>query len=202
MERDDPRREEERRRQREEWRRRREQRRREREALRAEHRRVRAERRGEDRKERVLHTRVSDRLAEDIRSVADELRVPVSNLVRNVLEDVFSVVEVVTDNVGDLVEDVVEEADRAADQVARQVRRYAREVRDFREEGSAPEPREEAPTGELDEFAEVLGWQLLVLNAAQNCAGCGRRLERGERAFLGLTREGPGRIVLCRNCAP
>ncbi|MEN8181118.1 MAG: hypothetical protein ABFS46_01135, partial [Myxococcota bacterium] len=69
--------------------RRREERRREREALRAQRRRAREERRRHGRKERVLHTRVSDRLADDIREVADELRVPVSNLVRNVLEDAF-----------------------------------------------------------------------------------------------------------------
>ena len=55
------------------------------------------------RKERVLHTRISEQLSEDIRQMADELRVPVSNLVRNVLEEAFAVVETVTDNVGDLV---------------------------------------------------------------------------------------------------
>jgi hypothetical protein len=179
--------------QREEWRREREERRREREAWREERRRAREERRRDSRKERVLHTRVSDRLAEDIRSVADELRVPVSNLVRNVLEDVFSVVEVVTDNVGDLVEDVVGEADRAASDLARRVRSYARETRPETGGGAAAE----APR-----FPEVLGWQPLILNAERDCADCGRRLERGEQALLGLTASGPGSTFLCRDCAP
>ncbi len=43
------------------------------------------------RKERVLHTRISEQLSEDIRNFAADLRVPASNLVRNVLEEVFAV---------------------------------------------------------------------------------------------------------------
>jgi hypothetical protein len=61
------------------------------------------------RKERVLHTRISEQLAEDIRRAADDLRVPVSNLVRNVLEETFSVVESVTDSLGTWLEDVATE---------------------------------------------------------------------------------------------
>ncbi len=198
---------EERERLRDEWRR-------QREARRAERRRDREEGR-EGRKERVLHTRISDRLAEDIRMVSDELRVPVSNLVRNVLEDVFSVVEAVSDNVGDLVEEVVNEADRVAQRVARRTRSAARDVREFDAERRREEPddelelderdREEPPAParpDLPEFPDVLGWQPLVLNAAQTCACCGRSLPRGERAFLGLTSGGPGTNYLCRFCAP
>lgn len=198
---------EKRRREREEWRRRREERRREREAFREERRRSREEHRDE-RKERVLHTRVSDRLAEDIRSVAEELRVPVSNLVRNVLEDVFSVVEVVSDNVGGLVEDVVEEADRAAERLTRRARRYAREYRSFEEQRRQEREEEGAvrdvspPERARPEFPDVLGWQPLVLNASQACAACGRALERGDEAYLGLTRAGAGTTYLCQDCAP
>lgn len=204
---------EERRREREERERVRETRRREREAWRAERQRAREEWRA-SRKERVLHTRISDRLAGDIRMVADELRVPVSNLVRNVLEDVFSVVEVVSDNVGDLVEEVVDEADRVAQGLARRTRSAAREVREFDAErhrdaadpDSEPDPqdRDAAPPArpDLPEFPDVLGWQPLVLNATQTCACCGRGLVRGDRAFLGLTAGGPGTKYLCRYCAP
>src|SRR4029450_6260076 len=38
------------------------------------------------RHERVLHTRISEELSDDIRRAADDLRVPVSHLVRHVLE--------------------------------------------------------------------------------------------------------------------
>jgi len=71
------------------------------------------------RKERVLHTRVSDRLADDIRRMAEDLRVPASNLVRNVLEEVFEVVETVSDDVGELLEDVLEEAGGARSRISR-----------------------------------------------------------------------------------
>lgn len=71
------------------------------------------------RKERVLHTRISENLAEDIRNIADDLRVPASNLVRNVLEEVFDVVESVSDDVGGLLGEVLDEADAARERMAR-----------------------------------------------------------------------------------
>ncbi len=72
------------------------------------------------RKERVLHTRVSEQLSEDIRNFADDLRVPASNLVRNVLEEVFSVVDRVSDDVGDLFDDLIEEAEGIRERVRNQ----------------------------------------------------------------------------------
>ena len=149
----------------------------------------------EDRKERVLHTRVSERLAEDIRRAAGDLRVPVSNLVRNVLEDAFSVVKAVTGEVGELIEDVVEEADRAREQLTRHGRRGFRRARRFVEEEL------EETRAELPEFPDVLGWQPLILNAEQSCAGCGRELPRGRRAFAGLRSTGISSTYLCSRCA-
>lgn len=96
------------------------------------HRSRRARRRA--RKERVLHTRISDSLAEDIRRIADDLRVPTSNLVRNVLEEVFDVVESVSDDVGGLFEEVLDEAEAARERIAsarsRSRRRRGRRARD------------------------------------------------------------------------
>jgi len=90
--------------------------------------------RGRGRKERVLHTRISEELSEDIRRFAEDLRVPASNLVRNVLEEVFSVVETVSDNMGDLFDDLLEEADDARGRIHRQMDQ--REDRHRRREGS------------------------------------------------------------------
>jgi hypothetical protein len=82
----------------------------------------------------VLHTRISDSLAEDIRRMADDLRVPASNLVRNVLEEVFDVVESVSDDVGGLFEEVLDEAGAARERIAharsRSRRRRGRRPRD------------------------------------------------------------------------
>jgi hypothetical protein len=130
-----------------------------------------------ERKERVLHTRISQQLAEDIGRMAEDLRVPVSNLVRNVLEEVFSVVETVTDNVGELIEGVMDDASR--------VRRRR-----------APEPPAPRP-----DLPEVLGWQPLILARDGTCAGCDAPLARGERAYLGVTGSGTASAhTLCANC--
>jgi hypothetical protein len=48
-------------------------------------------------KERILHTRIPVALEEQIKRLADRLRVPVSNLVRNMLEDAIDMTKRVRD---------------------------------------------------------------------------------------------------------
>ena len=154
--------------------------------------------RGRERKERVLHTRISETLAKDIRRMAEDLRVPVSNLVRNVLEEAFSVVETMTDSVGDLIEEVVEGADRARQRV-RQRRRAGRSPG-----GGAGERRWDAGPSraavEQPEFPEVVGWQPLILNQARDCAACARPLAAGAHGFAGVGEGRPSAVFLCRDC--
>jgi len=166
------------------------------------------------RKERVLHTRISEPLAEDIRRMAEDLRVPVSNLVRNVLEEAFSVVEAVTDNVGDLIEDVADEAERTRDRIrsrrhslrSRQSHRH-RHRRDRHARGrpdgidaerAGGVPLEE--TAEREPFPDVVGWQPLILNQPKSCADCEEPIERRERGFAGMTAAGLSEVYLCRDC--
>ena len=191
----------------------REERRRERSSRRARHR-ARRRHRHDDPKERVLHTRISEQLSDDIRRVAEDLRVPVSNLVRNVLEEAFSVAETVSENVGDLLGDVLDEAE-----VVR--RRYRASRRDGADDdGTLDDDEETAPDYEAaaDEeiadiartdapseperpaFAEVLGWQPMLLNRTAECADCGRELPRGKKAFVGMTSSGLSSTLLCRRC--
>ena len=154
------------------------------------------------RKERVLHTRISERLDESLRRAADELRVPVSNLVRNVLEDAFMVVETVAENVGELVDDMLEEAERVRGQWRRRSRwesRFRHRTR-TRDEPRAPEVDSQEPEEAPREFPDVVGWQPLILNADQTCAECDRALRRGDKAFVGLTAQGPSPYWLCREC--
>jgi hypothetical protein len=142
------------------------------------------------RKERVLHTRISDDLAEDLRKMAEDLRVPVSNIVRTVLEDAFSVVEKVTDNVGELIEEVVDEAEAASDRLRRRHghrRRHGRRAYRARYRDRSARP-------------EVLGWQPLVLARDQRCADCGSELARGAQAHAALTQSGVGSTFLCDGC--
>ncbi len=149
-------------------------------------------RRHAGRKEHILHTRISDDLAEDIRRLADDLRVPASNLVRNVLEEAFSVVETVTDNVGEFVDEVVEEAARA------RARMRHRRSRSGLRRRPVSDPAVDAP--ERAEFPEVVGWQPLILNRTQSCADCEESLERGEEAFVGLGATGLTPTYLCSDC--
>jgi len=154
------------------------------------------QRRRGHRKERVLHTRISEPLAEDIRRMADDLRVPVSNLVRNVLEEAFAVVETVSENFGDLIEDVVDEAERTRDRIRRHSERSRRRsgatAGSARDSGEARAPRREHP--------EVLGWQPLIFNRPQVCSDCEESIERGEQGFAGMTASGLSDVHLCRDC--
>lgn len=149
-------------------------------------------------KERVLHTRVSEQLSRDIRRVADELRVPASNLVRNVLEEAFSVVETVSENVGDLLGDILDEAEAARSRYRRRAAGDAPAQEPAAESGP-PDPEADG-TEEPEEFADVLGWQPLLLHREQVCADCGRHLRRGKRAFVGVTGSGFSSTILCRRC--
>ena len=152
-----------------------------------------------ERKERVLHTRISEQLAEDIRAIADDLRVPVSNLVRNVLEEAFDAVERVSGDVSHLFEDVIEEAELASERYRRYRNRVRERARARGEETraaaatapSAP-PVRGAPAGASgDVLDRVVAWQPVVLAASRPCARTGRELRPGERAYLGLGDTGP-----------
>jgi hypothetical protein len=150
-----------------------------------------------ERKERVLHTRISEQLAQDIRAIAEDLRVPVSNLVRNVLEEAFDAVERVSGDVSSLMDDVIEEAELAS----QRYRRYRDRVRERAQEraeaarAAAATPVEPAaapaPAPAADPLARVVAWQPVVLAAARRCARTGRELRPGERVYLGLGDAGP-----------
>jgi hypothetical protein len=165
-------------------------------------------REGRRRKERVLHTRISEDLAEDIRRMAEDLRVPVSNIVRNVLEEAFTVVEQVTDNMGDLIEDVMDEAEAARDRIReRQRHTRGRSRRSSRRRSSVRSDRVE---GVEDDFEAseaaapasdpVLGWQPLILAQAQRCEACETEVARGSQAFAGVTARGLGASYRCASC--
>jgi hypothetical protein len=57
----------------------------------------------DERKEKVIHTRIPAALEEQIKRLAEGLRVPVSNLVRNMLEDAIDVTRRVRDAVPDAI---------------------------------------------------------------------------------------------------
>jgi hypothetical protein len=135
---------------------------------------------GTDRKERVLHTRVPALLERELKRFAENLRVPVSNLVRAILEDAITA----ADAAGESVEGRLK---RAAAQIEHERERLKRRV--------TPDP-----------FAGVFAFQPVTLAQPSACAKCGRELVRGERAHLGLSETPPrsaaDRIVVCDTCLP
>ena len=131
--------------------------------------------------------------------MADDLRVPVSNIVRTMLEDAFSVVEKVTENMGDLIEEVVDEAGAARDRVRRRHwhRRHRRPRRSAYFDSEDDET--EAEDAEASEV-EVLGWQPLFLAKDRRCAECETALARGTQAYAAVTQAGVGSTALCESC--
>jgi hypothetical protein len=131
-------------------------------------------------KERVLHTRVPAVLERELKRFADNLRVPVSNLVRTILEDALSVADAATEN-------VEERLKRAAHQLEVEREKLKKKV--------LPDP-----------LSDVFAFQDVTLAQPAQCVKCGRELRAGEKAHLGLTdgpaRPGARRIFACDACIP
>lgn len=110
-----------------------------------------------ERKERVIHTRVPERLETELRERAQELGVSVSNLVRNVLGHAFGLV-------GDVVADSHAIAKAA------------------RGEGK---PKASAPGPAATSLDDVIGWQAIALGKNAVCARCNAILPKGSDAAIG-----------------
>jgi len=131
------------------------------------------------RKERVLHTRVPAVLERELKRLAENLRVPVSNLVRAVLEDAVNMADVATENVEQRLKNF-------ADNLAQERGKLKRRV-------------------QADPLADVFAFQPVKLAATQACAKCEKELKKGETANLGLTekpRPANERVFVCDACLP
>jgi hypothetical protein len=173
------------------------------------------------RKDRLIQTRVPQDLESTLKDEARKRRLSVSHLIRNVLEDTFSLVDNVVSEVDRVVTDSVE-------MVATVKRDAARLAATARGHTSHREPRARAPEvdihpDQVDEpvevegvpapvaaepaplangpLADVYGFQELVLNRAASCANCGTQIQRGARAYLGMTdRPELPRVWVCQDC--
>lgn len=129
----------------------------------------------------MLHTRVPAVLERELKRFADNLRIPVSNLVRTILEDALSVADLATEN-------VEERLKKAAHQLEVERERLKKRV------------------GLPDPLSEVFAFQDVTLAQPAQCVKCGRELRAGEKAHLGLTdgppRPGVRRIFACDACIP
>jgi hypothetical protein len=131
----------------------------------------------DERKERVLHTRVPESLDRHLKHRARRLGMSVSTVVRHVLLNTFG-----------LVEDIVNDSADVALALT----------------GNAPEPltprRGDGRAAPANDGGEILAWQGAVLNVNAVCEHCNTVLRKGVRAALGV-RDGAGpRVIICESC--
>jgi hypothetical protein len=123
-----------------------------------------------EKKEKVIHTRVPERLEHELRERAQDLGISVSNLVRNVLGHAFGLV-------GDIM------ADGAS--VARAAR---------------GEQRPRAPAAPAPPTNETIGWQPLVMGKNAVCGTCNAIIPRGTDAAIAIVDGPGPRPVVCSTC--
>ena len=132
-------------------------------------------------KERVIHTRVPAVLEQELKRLADNIRVPVSNLVRAILEDAVAV------------------ADRAGRGVEEELHKAATNLSTKREAILAK--KEKVVTAKALEG--VIGFQPIMLATESVCAKCLTALHPGDDAHLGISADAAApRVVVCEHCVP
>jgi len=155
-----------------------------------------------ERKERVIHTRVSESLETELRQKAEDLGISVSNLVRNVLGHAFGLV-------GDVVADGqaiarAARGGRPASGAGTSAPRNQPPAMPPRSHGSArsPSARDEAAVDATIDAVidDVLGWQPIVLGKNAVCARCNDIMPRSSDAAIGIPEAGGSRLVICLVC--
>ncbi len=128
-------------------------------------------------KERVLHTRVPAVLERELKRFAENLRVPVSNLVRTILEDAVSVADAATETVEERLRGAVRTLEKERERLKKRI--------------------------EHDPLQGIVAFQDVTLAVSTACARCERDLPRGTRALLGIS-DAPDapRVFICETCRP
>ena len=127
--------------------------------------------------EKVLHTRIPADLEQEIKERAEKLRIPVSNLVRNILEDAFKLVQNVGTNVDNIVGQVTRDAGRlsvtAVSHAARVAEGFTQATRmpgmEMNHEETSDDPGPvpvEQPDPVGDARSRVFAWQPVKVKSA------------------------------------
>lgn len=152
-------------------------------------------------KEKVLHTRVPVVLERELKRLAKNLRVPVSNVVRAILEDAVDAV----DSVGEVAEgEILGFVDRLSDHRDHLRNRIARKDGSEETEKAEVEAVEPTPSPCPEAASEILdgvfGFQPLVLATDTECTVCGAPLAAGSEACRALFDEPGKRVFLGPEC--
>lgn len=168
-------------------------------------------RRSRDVKDRLIQTRVPERLESALKEAAQKQRLTVSHLIRNMLEDTFHLVDTVVAGAGDIAKDSA----AIAEQVAHDAGKLAGAVRGVAEDASriattvtdAMRARKASIRGPSNDaqpdLSHVLAWNQVVANQSVTCAVCRGSVPRGGTAHLGLSRDPTADPTwLCPECLP
>lgn len=123
-------------------------------------------------------------LERELKRLSDNLRVPVSNLVRAILEDALSMADAATESVEDRLRRAARHLERERDKLNDKLKRR-----------SDPDPS-----------SDIVAFQEVTMAVPTTCALCKGDLARGSRASIGI-RNGPdgpskqGRSFVCTRCA-
>jgi hypothetical protein len=130
----------------------------------------------EERKERVLHTRVPAVLERELKRFAANLRVPVSNLVRAILEDAVNAADRATVNVENQLLSAVKQLEVERERIKKKVL--------------------------SDPLEHAVAFQPVTLSKPAACAKCQCELPKGSAAQLVISEEPtPERLFACNACA-
>lgn len=175
------------------------------------------------RKERVLHTRVPAVLEDELKRLATNLKMPVSNVVRAILEDAIEAVEVVGVRAEDELKGFVHRLSEQREAIRQgataagrsAARGRAAEAKTEAKPGDVPPEMKDAPVPEAEppqthaepacpaadaSLEPVIGFQRLTLRADSPCTVCGRVLARGTEACRGVRDDGGPRVLLGPSC--
>jgi hypothetical protein len=115
-------------------------------------------------------------LERELKRFADNLRVPVSNLVRTILEDALSVADAATEN-------VEERLRRAAEHLEKEREKLKKRM-------------------EHDPLSGIVAFQEVTLAVPAACVKCDRTIASGSRAHLGIGDGSSERVFVCESCRP
>ena len=170
-------------------------------------------RRSRDVKDRLIQTRVPERLESVLKEEAQKQRLTVSHLIRNMLEDTFHLVDTVVAGAGDIAKDsaaIAEQVAHDAGKLAGAVRgvaedagRIATTVTDAVRTRRAGASTRRASSGVQPDLSHVLAWNQVVTNQLVTCAVCAGSISRGGTAHLGVSRDPSAEPTwLCPECLP
>lgn len=143
-------------------------------------------------KDKVLHTRVPEELEDALQKKAVAMRIPVSNLIRNILEDAFQFVEnVVADGLS-----ITDSIRKDAISIAETTKTGFSALKQPRKTKAQTSPDRKKIDSVL---SQVYGWQEIVLNKNGACFACAKEVKKGSKAKMSAGGVTPP-IFLCRVC--